>query len=361
MASRLVTMGRELKNRLYLKPLDQQQESVLVAKAQADTALNDQRALALGTTGGAAIQAYEAGLPDDGGVAEPLRQPGDVERFGAAFFSWNGGSNFTDNPFVRVEQLVAGAWVPYADQSGAIPVTLEFPQGEDVASYLQGDQHWEWTAHFEAFAAPFVTQEGTRATPAGTYRFVVDGARREGGTARPYHLESDAFEVRPWSGITVDDFRLEADNTLSFRVGPRHTYLVKDGASNPQVVGGGPDINAEIGPIDYPDSYASPARFISERRTAYRDPAAPGDPNGLEWFCFTCSFRPWLDAGSAQTAQVTIRRPGGRSITASATPVGDRWVTSYRLKLRESAVVPVGGVRDAFGDFNGLASPEIRR
>ena len=51
-------------------------------------------------------------------------------------------------------------------------------------------------------------------------------------------------------------------------------------------------MTAEVGPVDYPDSYESPVEFIDSRRTAYRDPAAPGDPDRLEWFCFACSFRP---------------------------------------------------------------------
>ena len=75
-------------------------------------------------------------------------------------------------------------------------MTLEFPQGENVQSYLQGGQEWRWTAHFEAFASNFDTIEGVRATPEGTYRFVVDGLRREGRQAVPYHLESSTFDVR---------------------------------------------------------------------------------------------------------------------------------------------------------------------
>jgi hypothetical protein len=351
MATRLATLGRLLKDPGHPLPTDQAEEMPLVVKAAADTALNDARAGALGSVGGAAIEAFEATLPDDGESAEITQQPGDTERFGAAFLKWNGGSNFTDSPAVRVQRQVDGQWTDYATQAGAIPVTLEFPQGEDVAAYLQGDQRWSWTATFEAFVAPFITQEGTSATPVGTYRFVVDGLRRQGGSAVPYRLESDPFEVRPWSGIAVEDFRRDPAGTLSFRVGPRHTY---------EVTAGGPPVTAEIGPIDYPDSYQSPARFIRNQRTALRDPAAPGDPSKLEWFCFTCSFRPWLDAGDAQTAEVTIRRPGGRLITVPAAKLGDRWATAYRLRARESAFVAAGGVKDAYGNFNAVASPEVR-
>jgi hypothetical protein len=250
---------------------------------------------------------------------------------------------------VTVEREVSsGNWKTFADQSGEIPVTLEFPQGEEVASYLSGDQAWPWTAHFEAFVAPFDTGSGSLATPAGNYRFVVHGMHRSGGSAQPYDLTSETFEVKPWSGITVNDLRLEDDRTVSFKVGPRSTRTV---------TGGGPEITAEIGPIDYPDSYDSPTRFIRDEKTAYRDPAAPGDASKLEWFCFTCSFRPWIDTGDAAKAFVTIRNGSGKVMDrVPATPDGDRWVTSARLPAGHTATVEAGDVTDAYGDYNGAAS-----
>lgn len=129
MASRLVTVGRLLKlpsglaaeQRETLEskitPQDQQEEELLEPKVDADLAVNDQRAAALGEVGGAAIRAYEAGLPEDGAPG-PVAQPKDVERFGATFFKWNGGSNFTDDPEVKVQRRVGGEWEDYADQSG---------------------------------------------------------------------------------------------------------------------------------------------------------------------------------------------------------------------------------------------------
>ncbi|MGH2950754.1 MAG: hypothetical protein ACRDKX_01765, partial [Solirubrobacterales bacterium] len=271
----------------------------------------------------------------------------------------NGGSNFTDNPRVRVERLAGGGWEPYADQSGELPVTLEFPQGSEVASYLLGDQQWHWTAHFETFIAPFDPGERPRATPPGTYRFVVDGMRREGGAAVPYAVESEPFEVSSWSGITVEDLRLEADRTVSFRIGPRSTYTVGGPGSDVDVVGAGPTIEAEIGPIDYPDSYPSTTQFIRERRTAYRDPDAPGDASRLEWFCFACSFRPWVDAGDAAGAEVTIVRADGSLERVAATPSGHRWVAARALGPGETAFVEAGGVLDEHGNFNGERSNEV--
>lgn len=361
MATRLVHIGRGLKDPGYPPTADMATEALLGPKVVADLAVNDARAEALGTAGTAAIEAFEVALPDDPPPA-PVSQPQDTERFGAAFFTWNGGSNFTDNPVVRVQRRAAGGdWRPYADQSGELPVTLRFPEGEDVASYLVGGQDWHWTAHFEAFVSPFDTGERPLATPAGSYRFVVDGMRRSGGAPQAYHLVSEVFEVKPWSGITVDDFRLEPDRTMSFRVGPRSSYTVGGSASEVEVVGDGPALEAEIGPLDYPDSYDSPTRFIDSRRTAYRDPAAPGDASRLEWFCFACSFRPWIDAGDAARAFVRIRSAATGALIArvEARPQGDRWVTTRSLGPGETAVVAAGDVRDAYGNRNGAASSQL--
>ena len=351
MATRLVYIGRQLRYAPARLPDDMVTEQLLAPKMIADQDLNVARAAALGTAGQAAVDAYEAALPDEAPV-EAVSQPADVERFGAAFFTWNGGSNFTDNPEVTVEREVSpGEWKTFADQSGEVPVTLEFPQGEEVASYLSGDQAWPWTAHFEAFVAPFDTGSGSLATPAGTYRFVVHGMHREGGAAQPYDLVSDTFEVKPWSGITVEDLRLEDDRTVSFKVGPRTTRTVE---------GGGPTIQAEIGPIDYPDSYESPSPFIRSVQTPFRDPAAPGDASKLEWFCFTCRFRPWIDVGDAARAFVTIRNGSGRVVDrVAATPSGDRWATSEPLPAGHTATVEAGDVTDAYGDFNGAASAAL--
>jgi hypothetical protein len=274
-----------------------------------------------------------------------------VERFAAAFFTWNGGSNFTDNPRVEVQRLAGGEWQPYAGQSGEVPVTLRFPQGEEAQSYLEGGHEWRWTAHFEAFASNFDTIEGVRATPDATYRFAVEGLRREDGRAVPYHLESEPFRVEPWDGITVEDLRLERAGRISFTVGPRRKLTVSSG---------GPAIQAEIGPIDYPDSYASPARFIDEARQAFRDPDAPGDAARLEWYCFRCSFRPWADSGRPDMAWLTVIRPDGTQERIRAERRGDRFFVSRPLRRGERAFVAAGDVTDAFGNLNGEPSGFVK-
>jgi hypothetical protein len=322
-------------------------------KVEPDLALNDQKAAAIGMVGRQAIQQYEAQLPDDGGDPGQLEAPKDVERFGATFFKWRGGSNYTDGPRVRVERQAGKRWRLFADGTGEVPVTLEFPQGEQFQSYASGEHEWVWTAHFEAFAAPFDPGMGTRATPVGTYRFVIRGAHRDGGERVPYRVESSPFRVRPWSGITVEDLRVSRRGAVSFRVGPRRTIELKgakDAKPEPLL-----DLSAEIGPIDYPDSYDSPARFIDDERTVLRDPDAPNDVSKLEWFCFHCSWRPWLDTGDASRVRFRVGERAVRGVRR-----GGRWVMRGRLCRGQSAAVPRRGVRDAFGNFNGTPSAAVK-
>jgi hypothetical protein len=359
LATRLVQLGGHLKQPdgpvLATENDRELADSVGRPKVEADLANNDARAQMLGRVGEQSVAAYEASLPDDGGAAEVVAEPPDVERFGVALFSWNGGSNFTDNPVVKVERRVGDGWEPYADQSGELPTTLAFPNGTtDVASYEQGGQVWKWTAHFEAFVSPFDTGERPLATPAGEYRFVVDGARRKNHASVPYHLESRVFKVLPWSGITVEELRLDDGGKVSFRVGPRHRYDVKS-ANQPDILG------AEIGPIDYPDSYstAGKAAFIKNERTPMRDPAAPGDASKLEWYCFTCSFRPWIDVGDASSAVVTVVHTNGSREKVPAVLVDGRWVTERPVGSFDSAFVGAGCVVDKYGNYNGVASGAV--
>jgi neutral/alkaline ceramidase-like enzyme len=354
MATRLVGMGRHLHGGPDLPP-EVGQDKVLL-----DLALNDQRATNLGQVGDGIVKAYEAALPDDGTPIAPVAEPKDIERFSAAFFSWNGGSNFTDNPTVVVQRRVNGRWVDFADQSGEIPVTIKYPQGTDLPSYELGSFRWRWTAHFEAFGSSFDTGRG-RSTPAGSYRFVVDGLYRRGHRPTSYRIVSRTFQVRPWSGITVNDVRIDRNGNLSYRVGPRHSFAVDAASFNGKSF---PAVKAEVGPIDYPDTYASPARFIQNERAVMRDPLDPANTRKFEWYCLTCSFRPWADAGDAKSGLVTIVRPGTAAVGRAfrrvrATRRGDRWYARTALCRGEAAFVAASDVRDAFGDVNGSASAHV--
>jgi len=136
-----------------------------------------------------------------------------------------------------------------------------------------------------------------------------------------------------------------------FDVGPRRTLTVSSG---------GPTIQAEIGPIDYPDSYASPIQFINAGRQAFRDPAAPDSAAKLEWYCFRCSFRPWADTGRPSTGYVTVVHPDGSRERVRAVEGPNGSFTSERpLAAGESAFVAAGDVRDAFGNVNGAESRSV--
>jgi hypothetical protein len=320
-------------------------------KVAPDLALNDQKAAAIGSVGGAAIRAFEATLPDDGGEPRELEPPKDVERFGATFFKWVGGSNYTDGPRLRIDRRVKGRWRKFADGTGEIPHTLKFPDGTGVQSYASGSHEWTWTAHFEAFAAPFDPGMGSLATPVGEYRFVALGYHRKGGEVQGYKIESTPFRVRPWSGITVDDLRVSKRGKVSFQVGPRRTIEIEGNEeADPPIL----PLTAEIGPIDYPDTYESPARFINDERTVIRDPEAPNDVSKLEWYCFHCSWRPWLDVGDAKRVRFLV---GERKVAGVRR--GGRWVMRGRLCKGETALVPRRGVRDHFGNFNGAPSAAV--
>ena len=323
-ATRLVQLGGQL-NGGEAPPKELHED----AKVTPDLAHNDARATALGTAGKAALDNYEATLPADRAAGTVVEQPEPaIKRFDAATFTWTGGSNYVDLPEVRVQRKVGdGSWQDYADQSGEVPVTLKFPELAGAATYLTG-QRWEWTAHFEAFVSDIDTGRG-RATPAGTYRFVVDGVFRDETGRHPYSVTSGEFDVKPWDGITVNDLRVEPDRSVSFTLGPR----------------------TQVGPIDYPDSYDAPrkAAFIRNQRVSIQG----------TWFCFTCSFRPWADTGNASQATVTIVSDGGVTKTVPATERGGRWVTSFKLDPGQAAFVAAGAVVDAWGNFNATASERV--
>jgi hypothetical protein len=334
MATRLVSLGRELNGGEPLAGPDADSPA-LMAKTAADQAHQDARVAGLGALAANVTKAYEAALPDDAGPALQLGPPRSIERFDATSFHWRGGSNYTDNPRAEVQRLVDGQWRAFADDSGEVPITLALPKAAELPASAAGKRAWKWTAHFEAFVSEY-DLGGVRATPAGTYRFHVHGLIRRGGRARGYQLDSKPFTVSPWSGITVGDLRREADGTVSLALGPRH----------------------DLGPIDFPDTYthADRARFVRLQRTFVRDPAAPNDPSRYEWYCLTCSFRPWMDATDGSSVTVTYVNAGGHARRLAAHRAGDRWVTSSPLRPGEQAVVRAGDARDAWGDFNGAPS-----
>jgi hypothetical protein len=79
----------------------------------------------------------------------------------------------------------------------------------------------------------------------------------------------------------------------------------------------------------------------------------------VTYFCFTCSFRPWLDAGDASQATVTIVTSKGKTMTVPAFQRDGRWVTTYQLDAGQAAFVARGAVVDAWGNFNGTGTARV--
>jgi len=288
------------------------------SQADADEARAAAQAAAFGAAASNEYDTFMASLPGDAGPAAPLVQPANIGRFNAAVFSWRGGSNAVDNPVVRVERRVDGKWTPFADQSGEVPTFLHFPQGvAGVATTRAGMQEWKWSAAFEAYDAFPSTLPSV---PTGEYRFVVEGVSRHGGKDVPYSLNSRAFTVRPWDGITVEDLKLDTSGSVSFVVPS----------------------------IDYPRTYvpADPViRFVQD------------DGNPL--LCKTCAFRPWASTSTVASAVVTVRRASGAVEQVPATLSGGRWVASTALASGDRAFVAAGGVVDRNGEINGTPTPTV--
>lgn len=298
--TRLVRMAAALKGGPPVEP--EPHDTAL----QADEARAQAQAVAIGAASSAAYDAWLDALPDDAGPVEALAQPEDLTRFDAATFTWRGGSNAVDNPVVRVERRFGRTWRPFADQSGEVQTMVEFPTGvEGVVDTYAGDTEWRWTANFEAFSA-FPSRLGQ--TPAGSYRFVVDGHVADGDVAT-YQLTSEPFTVRPWDGVDVDAVTVEA-GTVSFTAGSQ-----------------------------YPRTYTSPFRFVvDDDRTDV---------------CKTCTFRPWAETAEAVEAIVTVTRAGGRVDRVVATQQDGRWTAATSLGDGDRATIEPGDLVDANGETNG--------
>ena len=324
LATRLARLGAALNGRKTELPgaLD---TAFLAEQARAEAVANGLGALATAYT-----KAYRRQLPADGGTPRIVAngQPRDTTRFGASHLQFIGGSNYTDLPQVRVERLRGSGkkaeWEPYGDMTGDVQVMVDFPTHSQLPAWRQGSFEWKWTASFEAFSSDISQHDADGRlrdqTPEGTYRFVVRGLHRPaaGGAPKPYSLVSERFEVRPWDGITAQDLRVEPDGTVSFTA-----------------------------PIDYPDSYASPFRFIKhawETRVGQR-------------YCTRCTFRPWADTGTLASALVTI---GNRRVAARPGADG-RWRTSAALEPGQSAYIAAGDLEDEFGETNGERSATVTR
>ncbi len=369
LATRLVRMGHALKGdgdaaKAVAVETDPQTAATTApayvpgaAKEVADQNAEEAKVRAVGEAAAKGAELYAATLPDDGlGTPADVVEPKDIERFDAATFSWVGGNNYTDMPEVVVQRRVDGAWRTFADQSGEVPVMVHYPASDPtgMATYRAGGQVWRWTATFEAMVNRFdlVDPQGAtyRATPAGTYRFVVHGKRRSGNADAPYEVVSDAFAVRPWSGITVEHPHLDADRHVTFEAGPRSTVQESRirGTSTPDLG----KRTFTIGPVDFPDHAADQKatgfRFLNDQRGYSTESEAKlGE---AQHYCLDCRFRDWADSTGRLTATVTFHVPGGHDVTEEVTAHGGAFRTQRALGAGQTADVVI---RDPWGDDSG--------
>lgn len=370
LATRLVRMGRALKgDGDALRAIESESDvtkaapehAALAAKVAADQAQEEAKVLAVGSAASAARKAYDQTIPDDGGSATELTQPKDVERFDAATFSWDGGNNYTDTPRVVVQRRVGKRWERFADQFGEVPMTLRYPgvEAHEVLTYRAGGQRWRWTATFEAFVSRFdlFAPDGKRyrATPEGEYRFVARGRWRKGGRNVPYRRVSDSFRVEPWSGITVEDARVEGGKVV-FEAGP--TTVVDElrvrKTDRPSLRGNGPDgkelpVTFTIGPVDYPDMMKTPVATGARFLTGTRGYSAASYEE-VEHYCLDCRFRDWMDVATELTATVTFIAPDGKRAVETVRSADGSFRTRRAVAPGERVEIVI---EDAWGNHSG--------
>lgn len=306
MVTRLVRMAAAMHGgaELAAEPLD--------VLAGVDELRQQTESMAVGAASGSAYDAWNAGMPNDAGTPAPVEQPTDITRFAAAQFSWRGGSTAADNPRVIVERETApDQWQRYADQTGEVPVRVEFPDGVlGVLRTYVGQQEWIWTANFEAYSA-FPARLGS--TPPGHYRFCVEGRSRRSFEFVPYAFCSDSFAVSAWHGLAVKNL-VRDDSGLRFDVD-----------------------------LAYPRSYEGSAfTFIAD--------------NGSPRICDTCTFRPWATVAQFDHAQLDVQRNSGKGETlpAACDADGSNCRVAVTLAAGDRATVRVF---DRDGNTGSAAAP----
>lgn len=339
-------------------------------------------AAAVGTTARGFVAAYDASIPGDGGEPAIITQPENIERFDGATVQWIGGSSYLGMPEVVIQRCLTETcdaeddshWQTVGDQTGEVVLHVDFlraatdqtgplvlPHPEDLATWRAGEFEWVWTAGYEAYASEVpVTdaQDVTRpqaayATPVGTYRFVIEGQHqpRQGLPPASYQFNSGSFDVAAWSGIDVDaDSIVSNAGQVSFGLGPStiHTTF-QNGADTRRDRDHAPRV---VGPIDYPDTWDDLLTggeplipWLRNERNLYFY------SNGQEeQYCHRCTFRPWIDAGVAESVTVTVELLGEASSVEASSSDGVNWRAEV---VGESAYIAPGGIVDQFGNTNG--------
>ncbi|MFN7955419.1 MAG: neutral/alkaline non-lysosomal ceramidase N-terminal domain-containing protein [bacterium] len=141
-----------------------------------------------------------------------VRQPETIDRFGTAVLSFIGGDPELDTPHVVVERENAAGEFEVVRTAGGRVVDEAGPETILVYDYDEAHASTEphlWSIHWET----------VESTPAGTYRFAVEGVNYDGSepaaeppywTGTPYRFTSSPFRVREARTLQVSDVRLDA-------------------------------------------------------------------------------------------------------------------------------------------------------
>ena len=319
-------------------------------KIAADLAVNDARAQALGASG----RRGDRGLR--GAAARrrrrrprPSTQPPDIERFDGTFFTWVGGSNYTDDPRVTVQRRGGRRLGALRRAVGRDPGDPRVPAGHATRrpSRAAASSGAGRRTSRPSPRASTPSRAG-RATPPGRYRFVVRGrAARPAGARVPYRSSREPFDVEPWGGITVEDLRARGRPARSASgSGPRARAQARQAHGRDRPDRLSRQLRLRAAPAGCRASSRSNLRGV-------RDPAAPDDPDKIEWFCDECAFRPWIDFGDAADGHGHLRAPR-RLLHARCPPGRGRALAHHarRSATPTAALVGPGCVQDEFGNFN---------
>ena len=166
----------------------------------------------------------------------------------------------------------------------------------------------------------------------------------------PYTRISNPFQVKPWSGIALEDAATDSTGHVTFSAGPSHHVLeqtTRHTAPPPFAAGNAP-YSFTIRPVDFPDTArdqkATGARFLNNVR-GY----SGSSPRVVEHYCLDCRFRPRLDATDRVVARVAI---GGKSELVHPDANG-RFKTDGVLQAGQTATIQIS---DAWGDSSAPAT-----
>ncbi len=229
----------------------------------------------------------------------------------------------------------------YADGSGEVPVTLEFPQGTETwRATSQEDQEWHWTAHFEAFVSRFDLGDRPRATPAGHLPVPRRGRAARGRATRCRTRSTRAtFEVEP----------VERDHGRGPAARGRSDALVPRRAAN-DVLGRRTEARRSTWTGRGRRSRLRSARSTipiptSRNVQVHREPAhrvsairrRPGIASQLEWFCFTLLVPAVARRrGRRRGRGDDLRRGRGMPSGCRRRRDGERWTTARDARARRA-------------------------